>query len=675
LYPQYNESVLQTLVPKTVDGLKVDLGVDVKFMGYTGKCISTADDGGIWASKVVQASGSIAPSGNPYTKIEIDCSDSEVKVRWECVSCEVTAPQVTVDLLNGDKDESGHVSSAAAIFWQLIASPAVPDEVNGVNGTLIAPVADEEQTVFRGPEANVVTVNLIPATYANSITKVQMMSFRVQHDSDLLGSFVPSSGYMGRNWRNSVKFQLAMVSDVVQLDTIIAPKQTWLDVWAIAGGLFASIGATVILLMNFAESVLACCGIMINTKVKEVKKKSGGKKKKKKGKGGKGKGGKGDKGGGGKGTNMYDADAKGKNFAKGGGEAMEAAKSGVEKKEDDKEKKEKEGDKALMSPEELKELAEKRAKGLEKGAKTAKSAREKSGVSKSKRSGKEGDGEEDEEGEDPKWENLTQRQAAKYLDRMRARGQMRKQSRMATMSFTDANGAPVYSPPGSNPTSMPNSLPTSMGGSPMSMSMPGSMPQSAGASQFSSPIFSLPGSMPGSQGGSLAGSMPGSRGGSVPASMPGSLPASMPGSRFGSVAGSRAGSVMGSLQASRAGSIQGSRAGSYAGSLQASRAGSYAGSLRGSRAGSMAGSYAGSRIGSAAGSCASSHHGSLEGSEEDEDDFDSDEDYPDGDSYAGGGSRGGIDVSIGAGSMQDSNTGSMGGRPGEFPEDDDDDLL
>jgi hypothetical protein len=558
---QYNESVLQTLVPKTVDGLKVDLGVDVKFIGYTGECINTADDGGRWSSSVIKAAGASSPAGNPSTKVEVVCGETEIDVRWECVNCEVTAPQVVVDLYNGDKDSTGHVASAAAIFWQLVATPAVPDEVNGVNGTLIAPLLNGESSVFRGPDNNIVTVNLIPATYANSITKVQMMSFRVQHDSDLIGSVVAREDYMARSLRNSVKFELSMVSDVVQLDTIIAPKQTWLDVWAIAGGLFASIGATVILLMNFAESVLACCGMMTKKKVKEVKKKKGGgKKKKKKGKGGKG-GGKG-----GKGVNMYDADAKGKKpggamdqfTKKADDEKSGVEKSGVSKKDGGKSGK----DDALMSAEELKALAEKRH--ADKTAKSAmpggKSAREKSGVSKSRKSGKEGDGDEEDDENEPKWENITQKQAAKYLDRMRARGQMRKQSRMATMSLTDANGG-GFSPPGSTPSSMPTSMPTSMGGSPLAMSMPGSMPQSMpqsingsmpqskNGSQFASPLFSLPGSMPGSQGGSMAGSMPasapGSRGFSMPGSLQGSTAASpsgsMPGSRFGSVAGSMAG--------------------------------------------------------------------------------------------------------------------------------------
>merc|ERR1711865_1236319 len=136
------------------------------------------------------------------------------------------------------------------------------------------------QTVFRGQEGSIVTVKLIPASYRNTITALNFTAFRLQYDTDAMGSMTGTYSYMSRTVPNRLMFSLMMTSDAVQLETNIAPKQTWLDVWAITGGLFSAIGATVIMFMNFFEYGFWFCGYYRKGKGTAAKARKSSKKKK-----------------------------------------------------------------------------------------------------------------------------------------------------------------------------------------------------------------------------------------------------------------------------------------------------------------------------------------------------------------------------------------------------------
>jgi len=293
IFNSYNREISQSLVPKTdSSALRTTLKAQVEFQGFTGKCPPTG--------LTIRATG-VEAFGGEETEISCDQAFGVLKVGWSCKQCELSSPSLTVEYHGGD-----FPVSASFLQWRLNALPVIPNEQNGVNGT-IRP--DVDNVLFRGERATVATVVLIPARYKNSISNQELNGYRLQYMSESLGSYVDQNEYMRDNSiplgtvQNSLKYNLKMTASAVQLDTLVTAKMTLLDIWAIAGGLFGAIGAAVILLMNAIELLMVrICGFGQKVSISEDQVHTSGKKDKK------GKGGKGGKDGKGKGKRPFKDD-------------------------------------------------------------------------------------------------------------------------------------------------------------------------------------------------------------------------------------------------------------------------------------------------------------------------------------------------------------------------------
>ena len=242
LYWEFNEMIVQALVPKTATThLRSTLKTQIDFVGFTGG----------------QCPPKIKVRGTGIVGVEeksLVCGVSHLQVQWTCTDCQLLSPNLMIEIDGGPTSMPEYVVSAAAIKWRLTADKVTPDEVNSVNGTIV-PLLPGRQ-LFRGSTPTSSTVALIPARYENSLNTLKMSGYRVQSMQYDLGTVVGKDDYMSSAIDNKVIFMLKMTSSPVQLDTLVTPKLTWLDVWAQAGGLFGAVGAGVIFMMLGAEFLI-----------------------------------------------------------------------------------------------------------------------------------------------------------------------------------------------------------------------------------------------------------------------------------------------------------------------------------------------------------------------------------------------------------------------------------
>ena len=176
----------------------------VDFLGYTGPPLGAADGdtplglGDIGYDNVgrpvLQTNGV-----NGDTSMEIALKqDNRLRVKWMCASCQVlAAPQLQVlirrssgsqgDLYSGDR-----LVSAKAIKWKVESTPIVTDEINIVNGSLVPQMGN----VFRGREASIIDISLIPTSYQNFVDGAQAEGYRVQPLGEIKGSQCHEDNHM-----------------------------------------------------------------------------------------------------------------------------------------------------------------------------------------------------------------------------------------------------------------------------------------------------------------------------------------------------------------------------------------------------------------------------------------------------------------------------------------------
>ena len=245
IFLAYNDKIVQTLLPKTEseDRALVIIGAKVQLLGYTGPCRGT-----------VNVAGCTCLDQNT----KVTCQPGSIEVEWLGSGCDPISPNLRFEW----KGDDANVVSNTGMYWQIWSSPVIPQESNSVNGTIKTKVTETgEEQVFRGSVDTLVMVKSIPAEYRNVVTKQALQGYRLQYEEEVLGSMVSNANYMSAATTNEVKVNLVLSSSNVMLNTNIAAKQSWLDVWSIAGGLFASIGATVVVGMNMVEYLQKMMGM------------------------------------------------------------------------------------------------------------------------------------------------------------------------------------------------------------------------------------------------------------------------------------------------------------------------------------------------------------------------------------------------------------------------------
>jgi hypothetical protein len=288
MYVAYNDKVTQSLVPTTeVNATGVLFDFEATFFGYNGPAFETAAEveNAITVTGVTCTLKSEDPETLEVTTVErtpgekmITASNlktcgagcagaAQLTVRWKCLAPVVTSPSVMFDLNSAAQE---YQVSASAISWFMRATEVIPLEDNTVASTFVPIDIMGEKSVFRGPSQTQLGIKIIPATYDNIIDMQHLEGFRLQYDYSNIGSQQTAATHMemmndvihqNTLMSNAVRLQLVLSSSSVQLDTMIEPKETLLEVWGVAGGLFASIGATVVVGMQFFEYLLKALGI------------------------------------------------------------------------------------------------------------------------------------------------------------------------------------------------------------------------------------------------------------------------------------------------------------------------------------------------------------------------------------------------------------------------------
>lgn len=303
---EFNTLVTQALVPKTeaaVKGLRPDIWIVVKFIGYTGPCLPVSGQAPIQYSEFENAEGDqewetvpqsslswqeqkhakglvIKPTGlladqsrGGVETFETTCSHvpGEFLARYSCTKCIVTSAAVSFDLVcdpltclsnSGSAEDRAacaackeHLISAQMISWKLQSSKILPTEENAVAGKI--PSLDSAGNFaphlsFRGNAETELTISLIPSTYDNLIDGVDGEGYRVQYMKHAAAEGVTAKNFLdGRE--NAVKFKMVLQTDIVQLELKITPKRSPMEAFAEAGGLFGAVMGLVVVMMNAIE--------------------------------------------------------------------------------------------------------------------------------------------------------------------------------------------------------------------------------------------------------------------------------------------------------------------------------------------------------------------------------------------------------------------------------------
>eukprot|EP00936_MAST-01D_sp_MAST-1D-sp1_P002795 g2795.t1 len=280
IFAYYNSGIGQSLLPRTEEMAEVrtNFVVETLLFGYTGSCPCSA---GLRKCETMYSKNAlndvIAVAGvecNGVERVIFDCSPGYLRLRWTGDGCDVSTATVSFTLGSAETGDihnkhaasarravTKHAVSAQAIRWFVRAGEVLPNENNSVTGWNTPPLSNGSAQVFRGENPVDVNVELIAAKYDNSMNQQERRSYRLQYmsDSTAPASIAPND-FTAFNTPDKLQINIHLIPSIMMLMTQIEAKQTWIDVWSLVGGLFASIGGTIVVGMNFFEWILKICG-------------------------------------------------------------------------------------------------------------------------------------------------------------------------------------------------------------------------------------------------------------------------------------------------------------------------------------------------------------------------------------------------------------------------------
>eukprot|EP00736_Rhodelphis_marinus_P007295 Rmarinus@m.20950 len=250
LFHNFNIIAFESLVPRddtVVWDIESDYRLEVKFYGFTGPCDPSEPD----EIPEPRVTTSRFETTEHHYFVDYSCEDGVYTTTWLCESCLLLGGPVISVAVENDGNEH-YTFAASAVEWSLLLSDIIPQETNQVSGVISPP---DSASMFRGAPAVQTYVNLIPTSYERTVAPrvPKVYGYRVQHSSNILSSVVTNVTYHDANM-DGFEYILNLRMGPFQLESVVIPKRTFLDVFGALGGINASIGGLFWGMMVLVES-------------------------------------------------------------------------------------------------------------------------------------------------------------------------------------------------------------------------------------------------------------------------------------------------------------------------------------------------------------------------------------------------------------------------------------